>query len=86
MKRFMAWLFVVAVVVFIIDWSYVGLKLALHEYGITVFAYIGPVCWITMIVCLLYRAFNKKCPHCGHLLITTGAYCPHCGKRKNEIQ
>ena len=82
MKKCMAWLFVAALVVFIIDWSYIGLSIALHEYDIIAFTYIGLACWIIMIVCLIYRAFHKKCPHCGHLLITNGAYCPHCGKHK----
>ena len=79
----MFYLFVIAIIVFIIDWSVMGIKLFDNNYDITTEAYIGLACWGVMIVCGLYRVFANKCPHCGKTKLTNGDYCSYCGKKVN---
>ena len=55
MKRIMNWLYAIAIAVFVIDWSYVGIKLLNGEYDMTVGAYIGLVCVGVMIVYYIYK-------------------------------
>ncbi|MBE5767157.1 MAG: hypothetical protein E7335_08355 [Clostridiales bacterium] len=82
MKKFMAWLFVVVLVVFVIDWGVIGMQLLDNNYdNITIGAYIALVCWVILMVCALYRLFNSKCPHCGKLRMSRGEYCSYCGKK-----
>lgn len=82
MKRIMNWLYAIAIAVFVIDWSYVGIKLLNGEYDVTVGAYIGLVCVGVMIVYYIYRIFSNKCPHCGKLIhLPRVQYCPYCGKK-----
>ena len=81
MKQIMPWLFAISLVVFIIDWTVVGLKILDGDYEVvTVGAYIALACWAIMLVCVLYRHLSNRCPHCGKRLQTNGRYCPYCGK------
>jgi len=84
MKKIMTWTALTAFVIFLVVWGVVGLKLLDGDYDITAWVYIALVCWIVMIVCGLYRAFCRKCPHCGKHLLTEGKYCPHCGQIVKE--
>ena len=81
MKKVMMSIFLVALVVFIIAWGFVGMKLVDGDYDITAGAYVAFGCVLIMFGCNLYRIFNTKCPHCGKLRLTNGEYCPYCGKK-----
>ena len=81
MKRIAGWITIAAFVVFVVDWTIVGLRLLNGNYDITVGAYLGMACWVVMLMCILIRAFWGKCPHCGKSTYSGGQYCPHCGKR-----
>lgn len=84
MKKIITWIYVLAVVVLVIDWAVMGLKIFTNDYNITVEAYIGCACFVLMMICSVYRLFSNKCPHCGSLRLTGGAYCSHCGKKIEE--
>ena len=81
MRKTMMWLFAISLIICVIDWGVVGLRILNGNYDITVGAYIALACTITMMICALYRRFNMKCPHCGRLRTTGGAYCPFCGSK-----
>ena len=81
MKKIMAYLFLITLIVFIIDWGVVGIRILNHDYDITLRAYIGLVCVVLIFVCLFYRLLHRKCPHCGKPRQTEGAYCSYCGKK-----
>lgn len=80
-KKIMTWLYALAIVVFFIDWAYVGVQLLSGNYDITAGAYVGLVCVMVMLVYILYRLATNKCPHCEKLIYQARVrYCPHCGK------
>ncbi|HIZ56861.1 MAG TPA: hypothetical protein H9671_11855 [Firmicutes bacterium] len=80
MKKMISWIYVIAIITFVIDWGIVGLKLLDGNYDITAGAYIGLVCLFMIFVCVVYKAFHDKCPHCGKLRLSKGKYCSYCGK------
>ena len=81
MKRFMNWLYGIAIAVFLVDWGVVGLKLLDGDYDITAGVYIAFACVAIMAIYIIYRMFSNKCPYCGKLVNQPRAkYCPHCGK------
>jgi len=82
MKKFINGIYILAIIVFVIDWGVLGLKIFSGDYNITVEEYIGLICFVVIIVYLLYRLLTNKCPYCGKVRITNGKYCSYCG---NEI-
>ncbi len=80
MRKVANWALVIAFVIFLIDWAIMGIKLLDNNYNITVEAYIGLVCFIVIVVSIFVRAFTNKCPYCGKIRVTEGAYCSYCGK------
>lgn len=81
MKKIATRALVISFIIFFIDWTIMGLKLLDNDYNITVEAYIGLVCWIIIFISILCRALTDKCPHCGKIRLTKGAYCSFCGKK-----
>ena len=80
MKKAMAWLFVASIRVLFIVWGILGIKLMNGEYDITAGAYVGLVCVLLMLACIIYRLANNRCPHCGRVIWQLGgAFCPYCG-------
>ena len=51
MKKTMFTIFIVALIIFVIDWGIMGIKLLDHNYEVMTETYIGLVCWIIMIGC-----------------------------------
>jgi len=85
MKRFMNWLFAISIVVFFVDWTAVGVKLLGGDYDITAGAYVGLVCCVIMMICIICRIAGNQCPHCGKLVQQPRAkYCPHCGQKLED--
>lgn len=80
MKRVISWARAIALVAFIIDWAFAGLKLLDGDYDITIEVYIAMVCFVVLLICAVCMLFTNKCPHCGRLRLTNGRYCPNCGK------
>lgn len=84
MRKIANWALTIAFIVFLIDWSVMGLKLLDNNYNITVEAYIGLACFIVIIVSVFIRSFTDRCPHCGKIMLIKGTYCSHCGKKIDE--
>ena len=80
MKKIRTWVLVITFIIFLIDWGVMGLKLYDGDYNITIEAYIGLVCWVVVLVCIVSKIFTDKCPHCGKLRLSNGKYCSYCGK------
>ena len=81
MKTVASCVFALAFILFVIDWALMGLKLLDGDYDIVVGAYIGMGCLLTMLTCAVYKAWRRKCPHCGKRLQGKGTYCSHCGRK-----
>ena len=81
MRKIANWALAIAFIIFLIDWGVMGLKLLDNDYNITVEAYIGFVCWVVILVSIFIRCFTDKCPHCGKIRASKGAYCSYCGKK-----
>ena len=84
MKRFIFWLTIVSGLVFLIVWGVAGVKILDHDYDIEREAYIGAACLPLLFGGVLYFRLQRKCPHCGKLRESSGAYCPHCGKKIDQ--
>lgn len=80
MKKYIKWIMVLSIIIFVIDWGVMGLKILENNYDITIEAYVGLVSFLTFNACVIYRGFNDKCPHCGKLRWSKGKYCSYCGK------
>lgn len=80
MKKIMSWVFFITLVVFVIDWTIMGLKIFDNDYNITPEAYIGFACILILLVCAVYKIFSSKCPYCKKPRLTNGKYCSYCGK------
>ena len=80
MKKVLCAIWVIAVIVFFVDWGIVGLSLLDGNYEIKAGIYVGLVCFIIILAGSIYRLFNNRCPHCGKAILTNGKYCPHCGE------
>ena len=81
MKKAVNWIQAAAILVMVITWGVVGLNIANGDYeAVTPGAYIVFVCLVVNLVCVLYKLFSDKCPHCGKIRTTRGKYCPYCGK------
>ncbi len=80
LRKVANWVLAITFIVFLIDWGVVGIKLLDNNYNITVEAYIGLVCFIIIFVSIIIRTFTDRCPHCGKIRATKGAYCSYCGK------
>ena len=61
-----------------------GVKIFTHNYDIVAECYAAMGCWAVFLLCVLLRALQSKCPHCGRLRVSKGAYCPFCGKEMKE--
>lgn len=85
MKKVVPWILGAAVVLLTIAWCVMGLKLHSGDYEIVTEAYLVLVCWIVLLVCLLYKAFSCRCPHCKKARHFGGKYCPHCGKEIEKV-
>lgn len=70
-----------AFIVFLIDWSIMGIKLLDNNYNIIVEAHIGLVCYIVIMVSIFIRCLTDRCPHCVKIKLINGAYCTYCGKK-----
>ena len=79
MKKVDTWLLLISLLIFVIG-GVIGLKLFDGNYDIIIEAYIGLICLVTMLICILIRSFSTKCPYCGKMRVSNGRYCPHCGK------
>lgn len=81
MKKYVTWIMLITTIIFIIDWGIMGIKLLDGNYNISLESYIGAICFIIILVCILYKSFSNKCPYCNKSLLTNGTYCPYCGKK-----
>ena len=81
MRKVANWALAISFIVGIIDWGIMGLKLLDNDYNITVEAYIGLVCFIVLFISIFVRCFTDRCPHCGKIRATKGAYCSYCGNK-----
>ena len=79
-KKIVTWVLIIAFFGFFIDWAVLGIKILNGNYDVIAEAYIGAVCFVIMLVCLLIKKFSSKCPHCGKISNSGGRFCPHCGK------
>jgi len=79
-KRAVAWIMAAALWIFLVDWGVMGVKIFTGDYDILPQAWIGLVCFVILLLCVLYRLLNRKCPHCGRIRLDSGSYCSHCGK------
>lgn len=84
MKKIIFWIFMIAIIVFAIDWGVVGIKLLDGDYDIIAQAYIGFACILIMFACAVYKIISNKCPYCGKTRLTNGEYCSYCGKKIAE--
>ncbi len=83
MRKTAKWLAVISIVVFVIDWSIIGLKILDNNYLITAEGYIGLVSFVVFFVCVSYVKLTDRCPDCGRIKLSFGKYCPYCGKETN---
>ena len=84
MKKAVNWILFAAILVMVITWGVVGLSIANGDYeAVTPGVLIVLVCLIVSLICILYKRFNDKCPHCSKMYSGSGEYCSHCGKKKN---
>ena len=58
MRKIANWALTTAFIVFLIDWSVMGLKLLDNNYNITVEAYIGLACFFVIFVSVFIRSFT----------------------------
>lgn len=80
MRKVANWTLGIAFIIALIDWGIMGLKLFDNDYNITVEAHISLVCFIVIFVSIFIKSFTDRCPHCGKIRATKGAYCSYCGK------
>lgn len=80
MRKVANWTLGIAFIIALIDWGIMGLKLFDNDYNITVEAHISLVCFIVIFVSICIKSFTDRCPHCGKIRATKGAYCSYCGK------
>ncbi len=83
MRRILLGIWIVAVVVFFIDWGIVGLSLLTGNYEVQAGIYVGLVCMILIFMGVFYKLFVNRCPYCGKFLFFDETYCSSC---KKEIQ
>ena len=81
MKKVIACIAIIALLVFAADWALLGIKIFGGNYDILTEAYIGAVCFPIFFVCIAVLKLSKKCPYCGKLITFKGTYCSHCGKK-----
>lgn len=81
MKKAAAWGMAIALAIFVVDWGVMGVKIFTNDFDIMTEAWIGAVCLAVCLACAVGRLLGSKCPHCGKLRLTGGAYCAQCGKR-----
>ncbi len=84
MRKIANWALTIAFIVFLIDWSVMGIKLLDNDYNITVEAYIGLACFIVISISIFIRCFTDRCPHCRKIMLIKGTYCSYCGKKIDE--
>ena len=84
MKRITGVLMLIAAVALFIAMGVMGVKIFTHNYDIVAECYAAMGCWAVFLLCVLLRALQSKCPHCGRLRVSRGAYCPFCGKEMKE--
>lgn len=81
MKKVLPWIFVCAVLVALVTFGLIGIRIYSGDYeAVSATAYVCLGGIVVMFVCLLYRNFSQRCPHCGRLRGAAGRFCPHCGK------
>ena len=80
MRKFVSWLVVLSIFIFIIDWGILGLKIFNGDYEITLLAYIGLISIITSLISIIYLKSTNKCKCCGRIIPSYGRYCLYCGK------
>ena len=81
MKKAATWTLWIAFGINFIVLAIIGVKLIDGKYEYMAEACISAVCFLTIFVCNLIRAFGNKCPHCGKIIMDKGEYCSHCGKK-----
>lgn len=81
MKKVLPWIQWISFATFLIVWLVIGVQIADGKYDFSVEAYVAYGCLGVFSICLLIRAFSDRCPHCGKLRMTRGAYCSYCGKK-----
>lgn len=81
MKKAGLWIWSLAVVVFLIDWTIVGLAVLNGNYNIAAGVYIGAGCLAVILLFPFFRLFGGRCPHCGRDLAFGETRYPHCGGR-----
>lgn len=79
-RKYLNYIFVVIVTIFIIDWLILGFKINDGNYDIVIECYIGIFCLVTMFICLYVKKFSITCPYCNKIRINEGRYCSYCGK------
>jgi len=82
MKKTVNTILTITFIVFLIVWGLIGVKIfGFHDYDFITEAYIAMICYITIAVCVFYKIFSQKCPHCGKHILSEGKYCSHCGMK-----
>ena len=67
-KKVLTWIILAALLIFIIDWSVIGIMIFNGNYDFTVGAYILAVCFVIMLAGLLIKTLVydfKICPGCN---------------------
>ncbi len=86
-RKILFLIYIIAITVFAVDWTVIGILLLRGNYEITAGAYVGLVCLIIMFAYLIYRVLSNRCPYCKKYTPSDGRYCPHCGREiKNSIR
>lgn len=80
MKKIIAWISIITIIVLVLDLGIIGLKIFNNNYDIILEGYIGRACFLILPVCAIFRLFTERCPHCGKMKIAKGKYCPYCGE------
>ena len=80
MKKFTTLVSVIAVILLVIVWVYMGIKLYQGNYDIIAEAYITGACIFVVFVCAICNLSGGKCPYCNKPIYQKEKYCPHCGR------
>ena len=85
MKKAVTWILWITLIIALGVFSVMGIKIFDgNSSEIYTEACIGAVCFAIVFICIIIRAFESKCPHCGKHILTNGKYCSYCGKQIKE--
>ncbi len=80
MKKAAIWIAAISILVFVIAWCIGGLMFYEGDYENSTWVYVGLVSIILFFCSLIYLKATR-CPRCGRINQTSGAFCPYCGAK-----